>query len=93
MPTYSVRYVHKISPSPNDIGPEITLETETTATRTTLGKAFREARILDAGQALHSVRTEADGKVVGFPKASIWQSIVLTPVPPRIDGPAPRPTA
>jgi hypothetical protein len=80
---YSVRYVHKISPSPNDVAPhDITLTYEDThrGDRRRLAKALREQDILSKGETVRDFRVEDNGRIVVFPpRASIWHAIVLEP--------------
>lgn len=78
MITYASRFVHKISPKDTDTGPEVTLDTAG-LDRSKLGRVLREARILIKGQRVAHYRIESDGRIVCFPMASIWWSIILTP--------------
>ena len=91
MPHYQVRYVHKISPSDKDVAGPIELTLKDLASRTALGAALRRARILAHGDSLKDFRIEKD-RVVVFPKASIWHSIILhlpdtEALPPKKTGP------
>jgi hypothetical protein len=88
MLSYSSRYVHKISPRDTDTGPDVTLTrhateptigTLHTLNRKTLGAELRGARVLCKGESLYAARLEPDGRIVAFPRASIWHSIILTP--------------
>ena len=60
---YSVKYFHRISPSPKDVGPDVTLSVAQKATRLTLGRALREADVLFSGVSLREVRTNPDGSI------------------------------
>jgi hypothetical protein len=73
---YSSRYVHKISPKPTDVGPEVSLTEKDTRDRKALGKALREQRVLSRGERIQQYRVEPGGVVI-FPEASIWHAIVL----------------
>lgn len=92
MPSYQVRYVHKIAPSEKDVAENpINLEMTDLATRSTLGAALRRERILSKGDTIQSYRIEND-RVLVFPKASIWHSIILhlpgtAALPPKKTGP------
>ncbi len=78
MAIYSVRYIHKISPRPTDTAPDIVITDEDIRNRKTLGKAFRDARLLNVGERLRFFRVEDEGdKIVAFPMDSIWHSIIL----------------
>ena len=79
--SYMVRYVHKISPSDKDVAGPIHLSATDLKDKKSLGAALRKVRIgLISGQSLHSMRVEADGKIVAFPQASVWHALVLTKV-------------
>lgn len=91
MPRYQVRYVHKISPSEKDIAGPIELSMDDLATKKALAAALRRERILPSGDTIKSFRFEND-KVVVFPQASIWHSIILhlpgtEALPPKKTGP------
>lgn len=74
---YLVRYVHKIAPSDRDIS-AAEISEGSWSNRNTLAKALRDARILPSGGRLASFRVEGE-RVIAFPVASIWHSIILTP--------------
>lgn len=77
MAQFSVRYVHKIAPSPADRRDQpIELPEGCFSNRNTLAKALREARVLPTGGRLASFRVEGN-KIVAFPMASIWHAIIL----------------
>ena len=76
---YTVRLHHKIAQRPDlDTRPDLTLPNVPLDVRS-LGRIFRVRGLLLAGQRLRSMRVEKDGRVVAFPAASIWHSVVLTP--------------
>ena len=80
---YSVRYVHKISPSNSDVGPDVVLLWSDFIDRKKLGKALREGKVIGPGSALTNFRAEGgrieDGaRVIAFPRSSVWHSIILT---------------
>ena len=88
---YETRYVHKISPSDKDVGPAIDLSPTDIESRAKLAAALRRARVLSHGDAIKSFRFE-DDRIVVFPQASIWHSIILhlpgtAPLPPKKTGP------
>lgn len=76
---YSVRYVHKIRQDPSDIGPDIDLAPSDLESRVTLGKALRLRHIICSGQSIHHFRVESSGRIIAFPKSSIWHCIIITP--------------
>ena len=78
---YSSRYIHKISPRTTDIGPDVELSPGETGDRKALAAKLRGVAILCMGQRIQHHRVELDGKVICFPQASIWHSIILTPAP------------
>lgn len=73
---YETRYVHKISPSEKDVGPTIDLDPAALESKTKLAAALRDARVLSRGDRISSFRVEKD-RIVVFPQASIWHSIIL----------------
>ena len=77
---YTVRLHHKIAQRPDlDTRPDLTLPNlPYTYTAKTLGRVLRRAGLLQPGQRLRTMRTEAAGRIVAFPQSSIWHSIVLT---------------
>lgn len=74
---YSSRYVHKISPSNKDVGPNVLIPDASTKAK--VAKALRGARILGSGGMIREMRHEG-GKLVVFPSKSIWHAIILTKV-------------
>jgi hypothetical protein len=79
MVTYAVRYIHKIAPSVKDTRPDIELPNWAGENRRTMARALRELGLLCKGERLSSFRVEPDSRIVCFPMASIWHSIILTP--------------
>jgi hypothetical protein len=75
MAPYLARFIHRIAPSEKDVR-EVDLPDTCFADRRTLGKALREAGLLQSGQRVLSFRTEGNRTVV-FPSYSIWHSIIL----------------
>jgi hypothetical protein len=91
MPSYLVRYVHKISPSEKDVAGPVELSMADLATKKSLAAALRRARVIQGGDTIRSFRFE-DSKIVVFPQASIWHSIILhlpgtEALPPKKTGP------
>lgn len=78
--THSSRYVHKIAPRDTDTGPQASLTKGDLTNRRALGAALRRAKILASGERLTDYRVEAGSRVVAFPAASIWHSIILEPI-------------
>lgn len=74
---YSSRYVHKISPSEKDKGPDVLIPDASTKAK--VAKALRSARILGSGGMVREMRHEG-GKLVVFPSKSIWHAIILTKI-------------
>lgn len=89
---YRSRYVHKIAPRATDYGPDVEVDPSVGSDRKALGAAMRQHKLLDKGERLLQCRVEPDGRIVAFPAASIWWSIVLEPVKPEPVN-APKPTA
>lgn len=88
---YQTRYVHKISPQDTDVGPSIEVAPTDLMDRRALGAALRRAKILTSGDKIRDFRVEND-RVVVFPQASIWHSIILhlpgtAALPPKKTGP------
>lgn len=88
---YETRYVHKIAPKDTDVGNPIDLEPKDLESKSALAAALRRARILSTGDKINSYRIEQD-RIVVFPQASIWNSIILhlpgtAPLPPKKTGP------
>jgi len=81
---YTTRFVHKVSTSSKDVGPDATLDARDLTDRKTIGAALRKARILIKGGSVRQWRIERDGKIVVFPVcpglSTYWHSIILTPV-------------
>ena len=76
---YAVRLYHHIAQRPDlDSRPDLTLPNAPLDVRS-LGRILRVRGLLLPGQRLRSMRVEKDGRVVAFPAASIWHSVVLTP--------------
>ena len=88
---YETRYVHKIAPSEKDVGPTVDLSPTDIESKTKLAAALRRAKVLSHGDAIKSFRFE-DDRIVVFPQASIWHSIILhlpgtAALPPKKTGP------
>ena len=83
---YSVRFVHKIAPKYSDTGypveisdaPQVSPRLDAKA-RNALARILRNSLNLLQGQRLNEVRVYSDGRIVCFPSASIWHSIILIP--------------
>lgn len=75
---FMVRYVHKIAPRASDVMGPVEINDNAFSNRNTLAAALRKARVLSSGDRLKSFRVEGD-KVIAFPMASIWHSVILTP--------------
>ncbi len=91
MPRYETRYVHKIAPKDTDVGDPVDLSPTDLASKSALAAALRRARILTSGDKVRDFRVEKD-RVVVFPQASIWHSIILhlpgtAALPPKKTGP------
>ena len=87
MTTYSVRFVHKISPRDTDTA-AVDLPDGAFSDRNTLGKALRAANVLSSGHRVRTFRVEGD-RVIAFPSGScnVWHSIILQAQPnPPIPG-------
>lgn len=80
--TYSVRYVHAISPRDTDTHADIMLDAEAFADRKTLGKALRDAGVLCAGARVDSYRADGKSTVHVFPRlpgsTTYWHCVTLT---------------
>jgi hypothetical protein len=78
---WMVRYVHKISPSNQDVKGPITIPGGAFSNSKMLGAALRRAGVLAPGAQVRSFRVEGD-KVVVFPSlpgsTTYWHSIILT---------------
>jgi hypothetical protein len=88
---YETRYVHKISPSEQDVGKTVDLSSADIESKTKLAAALRRAGVLPHGGTIKSFRFE-DDRIVVFPQASIWHSIILhlpgtVALPPKKIGP------
>jgi hypothetical protein len=81
MSRYSVRYVHKVSPSDADTRDDVEIRDGAFSDRKTLGKALRDAGVMMSGCRVSQFRVEGD-KVVVFPicpgLSTYWHAIVLT---------------
>ena len=80
MSTYSVRYVHKVSPRDTDVGPAVEIPAGAFADRNKLGKALRALGVMMKGCRVSGFRVERD-KVVVFPVcpglSTYWHAIIL----------------
>jgi hypothetical protein len=78
---YMVGYIHKVSPSPQDVWGPVCLNDNAFSDSKTLGAALRKAHVLIPGGQVRQFRVEGD-KVVVFPSApgmtTYWHSIILT---------------
>lgn len=83
MATYVVRYVHKISPSEKDRGPDVALIGPDLVSPTKLAAALRRQGALGAGGRVRDFRVETGGRIVAFPSmpgmSTYWHSIVMEP--------------
>lgn len=88
MQTYKVRYVHKISPSDKDVGPDVQIPDNAFSNRNTLGAALRKAKVLMAGASIPNFRVEGN-KIIIFPRlpgsTTYWHAVVLTAVEASMD--------
>ena len=75
MARYHVRFIHKISPRDTDVA-TAEIRDEAFSDRKTLGAALRKGGILCSGERLITFRVEG-AKIVAFPQATIWHSIIL----------------
>jgi len=82
---YETRYVHKIAPKDTDVGEPVDLEPKDLESKKALAAALRRARILSTRDKINTYRIEQD-RIVVFPQASIWNSIIL-----HLPGTAPLP--
>lgn len=88
---YETHYVHKIAPKDTDTGNPVDLSPTDLESKSKLATALRKARVLSTGDRINSYRIEND-RIVVFPQASIWHSIILhlpgtAPLPPKKTGP------
>lgn len=88
MANYSVKFIHKISPSDKDVGPDVDVLDGAFSNSRTLGRALRDLRVLLKGARVASFRVEGD-KVVVFPRlpglSTYWHAVVLTKLQPKPD--------
>jgi hypothetical protein len=75
---FSVRYVHKISPTVQDIGLDIELSFKARLSSRNLAQELREKKVLEPETRVRSFRQEGRSLVV-FPDRGIWHSVILTP--------------
>jgi hypothetical protein len=82
MSKYSVRYVHAIANSSNDVGKEFEIHAGAFSDSKALGKALRDAGVLASGARVREFRVEGD-KVIVFPaiggSTTYWHSVILSP--------------
>jgi hypothetical protein len=88
---YETHYVHKIAPKDTDVGNPVDLSPTDLESKGKLAAALRKARVLSSGDKINSYRIETD-RIVVFPQASIWHSIILhlpgtAALPPKKTGP------
>jgi hypothetical protein len=92
MGTYSVRFVHKITPLPTDVGPDVSLPPLPLENKRELGRILRDADVLAPGVRVQDVRSDGQG-VVLFPTVpgltTYWHSVILTPATDLCRGTAP----
>lgn len=78
---YMVGYIHKISPSPQDVWGPVCLNDNAFSDGKTLGAALRKAHVLIPGGQVRQFWVEGD-RVIVFPSApgmtTYWHSIILT---------------
>lgn len=78
---YSVRYVHKISPSSKDTGPDVVIPDGAFSNKNTLARALRNVKVLGAGARIRTFRVEGN-QVIVFPMmpglTTYWHSVILT---------------
>jgi hypothetical protein len=83
MPKYSVRYVHKVAPSTNDVGPDVEIPNGAFSDSRTLAGALRRSGALVSGARVATFRVEGD-KTIVFPflpgSTTYWHAVILTPV-------------
>ena len=79
--TFSVRYVHKISPRDTDTHADVIIAGNAFSNRNTLAAELRRLGVLIAGARIREMRIEGD-KVVIFSTVSgmtiYWHSVILT---------------
>ena len=81
--TYSIRYVHKISPRDTDVGPTVRISSADLASKSGLARTLREQKAIGAGARVRDFRVEDGGaRIVVFPTmpgmTTYWHSIILT---------------
>lgn len=74
---FSVRYVHKISPSVQDIGLDVDLSFKARLYTRNLAQELRDLKVLEPGTRVREFRQEGQSLVV-FPDRGIWHSVILT---------------
>jgi 4-hydroxyphenylpyruvate dioxygenase-like putative hemolysin len=74
---YSVKYIHKISPSVKDVGPSVDLSWTALHCARNLAKELRDQKVLAPGTRIRAFRDEGDRLVV-FPDRGIWHAVILT---------------
>lgn len=78
---YMVGYIHKVSPSPQDVWGPVCLNDNAFSDSKTLGAALRKAHVLIPGGQVRNFRVEGE-RVIVFPSApgmtTYWHSIILT---------------
>jgi len=83
MRVYSVRYVHKVATSNQDIGDDVVLTDADLINNKTLGACLRKRGVLCKGVRVREWRAESNGKIVVFPTypslTTYWHSVILTP--------------
>ena len=79
---YTVRYVHKISPRPSDVGKNVFLTPADLASKNALAAALRKEGVLLPGARVREYRVEGGGAcIVAFPVlpglTTYWHSLIL----------------
>lgn len=77
---YSTRFIHRINPRPEDVGPDVDLTPAATVSLSALTAVLWGIQVIPKN-GLREFRVEAD-KIVVFPRKGPWHSIILTPVLP-----------
>lgn len=78
MRTYTIRFVHKISPQWADVETFELPDGTFSDSRTLQADALRDAGAMSPGERLRGFRVEGD-KTVCFPDRGIWHALVITP--------------
>jgi hypothetical protein len=80
--SYMARYVHQISPSPEDVAGPFCIRGGAWSNSKTLAAELRKVGVLDSGARVRNFRSEGE-KVIVFPMmpglTTYWHSVILTP--------------